>query len=112
MFLRVSYADIHGTKYVKKNIVICYTSEHDQSPVFGKITDLIVTCETVCLLILVPYVPVKFNKHFNAYEVQEIEDEYLVCQQSDLADYRPLTLSKSFDDGLDEEFVCLKYHVE
>lgn len=54
----------------------------------------------------------KFNKHFNAFEVELQENEHLVLQQENLADYHPLSISKSFDSTIAySDFVVLKYHV-
>lgn len=54
----------------------------------------------------------KFNEHFNAFEVELQDSEYLVLQQENLADYHPLSISKSFDSTISTtDFVVLKYHV-
>ena len=57
-----------------------------------------------------PCIVKQFNKHYNGYEV-ELKQDYFVCQQEDLADYSPLTISKSFDLAVLSNFVVMKYHV-
>ena len=91
---RVSYAIINGTKYSKGCILLCTFCNGD--PLFGKLVDLIVTKENICWFIMQPCVVKQFNEHYNGYEV-ELQHDYFVCQQEDLTDHIPLTISKSFD---------------
>lgn len=105
---RVSYANINGTKYAKGCILLCTFWNDD--PLFGKLVDLIVTEENICWFIMQPCIVKQFNEHYNGYEV-ELKQDYFVCQQEDLADYNPLTISKSFDLAVLSNFVVLKYHV-
>ena len=77
---------------------------------FGKLIDLIVTEENICWFIMQPCIVKQFNEHYNGYEV-ELKDEYFACQQEHLADYNPLTISKSFDLTVLSSFVVMKYHV-
>ena len=56
------------------------------------------------------YLPQRFNHHYNAYEV-ELVNEYIILKQEDLIDSHPLSLSKSFDTAVSSNFVTLKYHV-
>ncbi len=107
---RVSYADISGTKYCKGCVLVCTFC--DDEPVFGKVLDIVVTESGDCLFVLIPYFVTAFNKHFNAYEVRPLRNEYLVCRQKDFSDYHILSISKSFSRALsDKNFVSLKCHV-
>ena len=72
-------------------------------------TDLIVS-KGVCWFVMKTCLPHQFNEHYNAYDV-ELIDEYIVLRQEDLVDYYPLSLSKSFDTAVTSNFVTLKYHV-
>ena len=106
---RVSYAEINGTKYTEGNILIC--AIFDDEPIFGKITDIIVMDNNLCLFVLDAYEVVTYNKHYNAYEVKSIQ-ETVLCQQEDLADYHILCINKSFNREISStNFICLKYHV-
>lgn len=107
---RVSYAEINGTRYSSGNILLCTFFE--DTPIFGKVVDIIVTDSSKCYFILNPYISTNFNKHFNSYEVELLKDDKVICQHRDFADYHLLSLSKSFDRTMyDKNFVCLKYHV-
>ena len=84
----------------------------DDEPVFGKVFNIIVTESGECFIVLEPYIATTFNKHFNAYEVYLLCNEYVLCQQKDFVDYHILSISKSFSRALsDKNFVCLKCHV-
>lgn len=108
LFYRVSYANIDGTKYSKGCVLLCTFWKDD--PLFGKLVDLIVSKENICWFIMQPCIVKRFNHHYNGYEVEQ-SNEYFVCQQQDLADYNPLTISKSFDLAVHSNFVIIKYHV-
>ena len=83
----------------------------DDEPVFGKITDIIVTENNTCLFVLNTYRVMSHNKHYNAYEVDSLE-ETVICQHKDLADYHLLYIHKSFNrTTCSKNFICLKYHV-
>jgi len=107
---RASYAKINGTKYSTGSILLCGFYNDDQ-PGFGKLIDII-SLKDLYWLILKPCLIKKFNEHFNAFEVEVQDHEYLVIKQEDLADYHPLSISKSFNSALMySDFVVLKYHV-
>lgn len=93
----MSFADIKGTKYAKGSILLC--KFHDD-PLFGKVLDILVTSSGDCLFILAPLVVSTFNGHYNAYEVELLSDEFMVCRQEDFADFHVLSLSRSFDMNL------------
>ena len=60
----------------------------------------------------VTYISTHFDKHFNSYEAELLDDEKVICQYKDLADYHLLSLSKSFDRAMyDKNFICKKYYV-
>lgn len=80
LFYRVSYTEISGTLY-KKGSCVLYTFD-DDTPIFGKVYDIVVTMSGNCLFILIPYVGNAFYHHFNAYEVHPTSS-YIVCQQRD-----------------------------
>ena len=74
--------------------------------------NIVITDTSKCLFILYPFVSTNYNAHFNAYEVEVLEDEMIICQHDDLADYHLLSISKSFNkDICSINFVCLKHHV-
>ena len=56
----------------------------DDEPIFGKITDITVMDNNLCLFVLDAYEVVTYNKHNNAYEVKAI-GETVLCQKEDLA---------------------------
>jgi len=103
----VSYANINGTKYSKGCILLC--NIHHDEPLFGKLTDLIVS-RGVCWFVMKTCLPQRFNQHYNAYEV-ELINEHIILKQEDLIDSHPLSLTKSFDTAISSYFVTLKYHV-
>lgn len=105
---RVRYAVILGTKYALSYIVLCYHEE--EMPVFGKIKDIVVTPAQECLFILTPFVATTFNTHFHAFEVSPLTEETLIYHQRELADFHPLSTSKSFTTS-SPMFVCTKYNV-
>lgn len=108
-YFRVSHATINSTKYTKGSIIVY--SVCDGLPVFGKITDILVTKRGECLFILIPHVTTSFNMHYHAYEVQP-KINYIVCRQKDFADHHPLAISKSFDKDLRAtNFIVMKYHI-
>lgn len=110
MLIRVSYADIDGTKYSNGDILVCTYCDHD--PVFGKVLDVIITESNECLFVLEPFIVRAFSHHFNAYEVEQITNEYIVCRHKDFVDHHPLSISKSFNYSFcDKSFVCFKYNV-
>ena len=104
---RVSYVNINGTKYSKGGVLLCTFCSDD--PLFGRLTDFIVN-NNECWFVMQPMIATKFNKHYNAYEV-EPQNDYIVCHQQDLVDHHVLCISKSFDRTLTTDFVTLKYHV-
>jgi len=107
---RVSHATICGTKYAKEAMII--HSFCNSLPVFGKIMDIIVSQRGECLFALIPYVTTVFNTHYNAYEVEPMQNCVIVCQQKDFIDYHPLTISKSFDKNLSTtNFIIIKHYV-
>ena len=78
---------------------------------FGNIEDIVTTSHNICLFVLNTYVVNRYNKHYNAYEIDAL-DEIVVCQHQDLADHHLLCINKSYDRTLcTKNFVCLKYHV-
>ena len=104
---RVPHAEIHGTKYSRGDVLLCTFCQDE--PVFGKVLDFIVTSSSECFFILKPFITRNFNCHYNAYEVEQIPNEYVVCQQKD---HHVLSISKSFSYSLcNKNFVCIKYHV-
>jgi len=110
IFNRVSHATICGTRYTKETMIV--HSFCNSIPVFGKITDIIVTQRGECLFALVPYVTITFNTHYNAYEVEPEQNYVIVCKQKDFVDYHPLTISKSFDKDLrTRNFIVMKHYV-
>ena len=106
---RVFHAEICGTKYAKGNVLICGISNGD--PIFGKILDILVTTCGDCLFVLTPYIASTFNRHFNSYEVEQLQNEFLICHHQDFVDYHRLSLHKSFDTTYSKNFINLKYHV-
>jgi len=81
-------------------------------PVFCKLIDIVVTEGGECLFALIPHETTTFNTHFNAYEVEPKFNYNIVCRQKDLADYHPLTISKSFDNHLStRNFVVMKHYI-
>ena len=107
---RVSYAEINGTRYSSGSILLC--TFYEDNPIFGEVADILITDTSECLFILNPYISTNYNSHFNSYEVEPLENEKIVCQHGDLADYHLLSISKSFDkDIYNKNFVCLKHHV-
>ncbi|XP_065884437.1 uncharacterized protein [Dysidea avara] len=107
---RVSYAEYNGTSYSKGTVVICTLCEDE--PIFGKILDIIITESNTCLFIIEPLITNCFNKHYNSYEVNALKHTHIICKHQDLADYHPLTMSKSFNQHLvDKSFITVKYDV-
>ena len=107
---RVSYAEVFGTMYAKGDMLLC--TIEDDTPVFGKIADILIKTTQECLFVLVPHLGTNYNCHYHSYEVQEVPNEFLVCRQQDFADFHVLSISKSFQRSLSHvNFVCLKYHV-
>ena len=90
----MSYAQINGTKYSQGSILICNVI--DDEPVFGKIIDLIITENDTCLFVLNAYKVNTYNQHYNAYEV-DLLDETVICEHKDFADYHLLCINKSFN---------------
>jgi len=83
----------------------------DDEPVFRKIKDILITEHNICLFVLNAYIVNTYNKHYNAYEV-DVLDEIVICQHKDLADYHLLCINKSFNRTLcSKNFICLKYNV-
>ena len=104
----MSYVNIYGTKYLKGSVLLCAFCDDD--PLFGEVLDILATASGDCLFILTPFIVTTFNKHFNAYEVEPMRNDYLVCRQKDFADYHVLSISKSFNRALCiKNFVCMKY---
>ena len=79
-------------------------------PVFGKIHDIIIKPQlTDTLFVLQPYRASSFNYHYHSYEVSPVDD-VLIYKQTELADYHPLSICKSFSLS-PPMFVRLKHHV-
>ena len=107
---RVKYVVVQGTKYALGYILLCYIEEEDDMPVFGKINDIIIKPQLKdTLFVLQPYRASSFNYHFHSYEVSPVDD-VLIYKQTELADYHPLSICKSFTVS-SSMFVRLKYHV-
>ena len=99
-----------GTRYSKGSIVFC--TIEDDTPIFGKIADIVVLPLGDCLFSLVPYAGTYFYSHFNAYELHRMDQGHLLYSPKDLVDHRTLSISKSFSRSLSHKsFLCLKYHV-
>jgi len=82
--------------------VLCYYD--NDLPVFGNIRDVILQPNKEdTLLILTPYITEKYNRHFSAYEVKEV-DGTSIYHQHELVDYHPLYLSKLFCVAI--TFIC------
>ena len=95
----------------KKGTCILHSFD-DEIPIFGVVSDILVTLSGDCLFVSITYIGSSFFSHFNAYEVWPNHSAYIVCQQRDFADYHPLSLSKSFGSSLSHKtFVSFKYHV-
>ena len=106
---RVRSVTIQGTKYAIGYILFCYIEEDDM-PVFGYIKDIIIKQEiNNTLFILQPYRASTFNPHYYSYEVYPVS-EHLIYLQKELADYHPLSLSKSFSLP-SPTFVRTKYDI-
>lgn len=107
---RVSFVEKFGTRYSKGSVVFCAID--DDTPIFGKITDIVVPPSGDCLFSLIPYVGTYFCSHYNAYELNRLDQDCLLCSPKDLVDHHTLSISKSFSRSLSHKsFLCLKYHV-
>ncbi|XP_065888107.1 uncharacterized protein [Dysidea avara] len=97
---------IDGVRYHKDMAVIL---EFDNNlPSFGKIMEIIVTCEEV-LFVTSALHTVMYHHHFHGYEVLGTS-EITVRRQQTLSTYHPLAVSKPY--GMQRKtMICLKYHV-
>ena len=77
-------------------------------PSFGKIMEIIVTCEEV-LFVTSALHTVMYHHHFHGYEVLGTS-EITVRRQQTLSTYHSLAVSKPY--GMQRKtMICLKYHV-
>lgn len=105
--------EIVGTRYSKGSVLFC-SMDDDDTPVFGRILDIIVvSLHDDCLFVMCPYIGSSFSAHYNAYQVHTPDvSQYLFYKQKKLTDHHILSLSKSFDPSLSHIlYVCLKYNV-
>ena len=105
---RTTFAEINGTKYSIGTIVLAQFDEHEM-PVFGKITNIVLTTTQDCLFIMSVYESTSFNTHFYSYEV-EGTGNCLIKTQDEFADYHPLIMSKNYTVS-SPLFIRLKYDV-
>lgn len=64
---RVLSAVINGVTYRKGTVVIC--GIEDDTPLFGRIAEVIVTPHQECFFVVSALLTVAFQHHYNAYEV-------------------------------------------
>lgn len=98
---------INGTRYAVGYIVYY---DDDESPVFAKICDIVILPNTTTsIFILSLFITQRFNEHYHAYEVSPTTNT-VICHQNDLADYHPLSISRSYI-LTSPMFVRVKYNV-
>lgn len=107
--IRVRSVKVDGTLYRNKMVLVCHFE--DGMPVFGEIKHIIVTHSKEVLFILLPLISVQLNRHYHAYEVLPVPSKVLVYHPHELADYHPLTTSKSHSSVDHSTYVCMKYFV-
>lgn len=71
---RVSSTIVNGTTYVKGEVVVCGVEQ--DTPMFGRINEFLVTPNLECLFVISPLLTVCFRHHFHAYEVVSTQDTY------------------------------------
>ncbi len=67
LLYRLLSAVINGTVYRKGTVVIC--GIEGDTPIFGMITEVIVTPHQECFFVISPLITVAFQHHYYAYEV-------------------------------------------
>ena len=90
-------------------VLVCHFE--DGMPVFGEIKYIIVTHSTEVLFILLPLISVQLKRHFHTYKVLPVPSKVLIYHPHELADYHPLTTSKSHSSVDHSTYVCMKYFV-
>lgn len=108
----VTPTEFHMLRYVALATPVVLCMFEDDTPIFGKITDIIVTKSGNCLFALMPYSVVCFANHYNSYEVTQTGHHYWIYRQEDFSDFHTLQLSKSFSHSHSHStYVCMKYDV-
>lgn len=107
LILRVLSAVISGTTYRKETVVVC--GIEDDTPMFGRIMELIVTPLQECLFVICPLLTIAFQHHYHAYEVVPTNST-VVYRHRQLFDYHPLVCTKAVGRSR-SLFVSIKYHI-
>ena len=106
VFIRVLSAVIKGTTYRKGTVVVC--GIEDDAPLFGSITELIVTPHQECLFVISPLLKLAYQYHYHAYEVVPTSLT-VVYHHGQLFDYHTLVCTRVV--GRSCLFVCTKYNL-
>ncbi len=77
---------------------------------FGQIKDIIILPSEECVFVVTPIKSVLWNTRLHSFEVLKLENRTLLYRQNDLADFHPLTISKTFRSS-PVMFVRLKYSI-
>lgn len=101
---------VHGTEYRLDDVVVL-------PPVDGEVRFAVINQIYLfgknCFFRLLLLETSNFNSHYNAYEVKHFHPEvFLVARQSDLWDFYPLVVNKTFDTQMcNNLFVRLKHAI-
>ena len=100
-------AIIRGTTYRRGTVVLC--GIEDDTPMFGRIMELIVTPHQECLFVVCPLLTITFQRHYHAYEAV-LTDSSVMYNHAQLFDYHPLVGTKAVG-RTHSLFVSTKYHI-
>lgn len=102
----MSSAVLNGITYRQGTVVIC--GMEDEVPMFGRITEIIVTPLQECMFVVTALMTIAFQHHYHAYEA--LPANTTVVHHRQLFDYYPLVSTKVVGRG-QSLFISTKYHL-
>ena len=102
LIVRVLSAVINGTSYRKANVVMC--GMEVDTPMFGRILELIVTTCQECLFATCPLHTIAFQYHYHAYEA--VPMDWIVVYRHEHATVQLWSFCK-YKGGRKKLYVCL-----
>ena len=103
---RVWSAIINSTVYRKETVVVCGIEE--DTPMFGTVSEVIVTTHQECFFAISPLITIAFQHHFHASKVVPTDSTVVYCHRQ-LFDYHPLVCTKAIARR-SSLFISMKYH--
>ena len=104
-FLRADWVKVHGDKYVKDMMIVCQQFIH---PVFLCIHRIFVLPNMDIVFFSKRVQTIGYNKEMHSYEVV-ILDEFITTFHNNLLDHHPLDLYSIIVEGVQKDFVRMKY---